>query len=162
MIEIQEENGRTTRLIVKANQSMSWRANLYLAASLGIICMGVAIAMATFGLWMVIPFAGAEIILIVVCLYLTLKRLSRKEVITLNNEAIRLEWGYNQPDLTVNLPRQSSRLNYTCPDSLFEVGELSVSAYGKQYALGCSLNKEEKKILYTELSSALKEQPVGC
>jgi len=162
MIEIQEENGRTTRLIVKANQSMSWRANLYLAASLGVICMGVAIAMATFGLWMVIPFAGAEIILIVVCLYLTLKRLSRKEVITLNNEAIRLEWGYNQPDVVVNLPRHYSRLDYTCPDSVFEVGELSVSAHGKRYALGCSLNKEEKKVLYTELRSALNEQPVNC
>ncbi len=158
MIEVQEENGKTTRLIVKANQSMSWRANLYLAASLGVICMGVAIAMATFGLWMVIPFAGAEIILIVVCLYLTLKRLSRKEVITLNNEAIRLEWGYNQPDVTVNLPRRFSRLSYSCPENIFEVGDLSVSAHGKRYALGSSLNREEKKELYTELQNALGDR----
>ena len=158
MIEIQEENGRTTRFIVKANQSMSWRANLYLAASLGFICMGIAIVLATFGLWMVIPFAGAEIVLIVVCLYLTLKRLSRKEVITLNNDAIRLEWGYNQPDLTVNLPRQFSRLSYMCSESLFEVGYLSVSANGKRYALGSSLNRDEKKALYTELKVALSQQ----
>lgn len=158
MIEVQEENGKTTRLIVKANQSMSWRANLYLAASLGVICMGVALAMAAFGLWMVIPFAGAEIILIVVCLYLTLKRLSRKEVITLNNEAIRLEWGYNQPDVTVNLPRRFSQLSYCCPDNIFEVGDLSVSAHGKRYALGSCLNREEKKELYTELQSALSDQ----
>jgi len=158
MIEIQEENGRTTRFIVKANQSMSWRANMYLAASLGFICMGIAIALATFGLWMVIPFAGAEVVLIVVCLYLTLKRLSRKEVITLNNDAIRLEWGYNQPDLTVNLPRQFSRLSYQCSESLFEVGDLSVSAHGKRYALGSSLNREEKKALYTELKVALSQR----
>ncbi len=80
MIEVQDTSSSSTRLIVRANQSMSWRANLYLAASLGVICMGVAIALATYGLWMVIPFAGAEVILIVVCLYLTLKRLSRKEM----------------------------------------------------------------------------------
>ena len=158
MIEIQEENGKTTRFIVKANQSMSWRANMYLAASLGFICMGIAIGLATFGLWMVIPFAGAEIILIVVCLYLTLKRLSRKEVITLNNDAIRLEWGYNQPDLTVNLPRRISQLSYQCSDSLFEVGDLSVSAHGKRYALGSSLNRDEKKELYTELKAALNQE----
>jgi len=107
---------------------------------------------------MVIPFAGAEIVLIVVCLYLTLKRLSRKEVITLNNDAIRLEWGYNQPDLTVNLPRRFSQLSYHCPESLFEVGDLSVSAHGKRYALGSSLNREEKKALYTELKVALNQQ----
>lgn len=155
MIEVQDEKGSTTRLIVTANRSMSWKANLYLAASLGFICMGVAIAMATFGLWMVIPFAGLEIIFIVVCLYLTLKRLSRQEVITVDNDAIKLEWGYNRPDVVVNLPRRWSRLSYQCKDNVFEVGELSLCAHGKRYALGRCLNREEKKALHGELQAAL-------
>lgn len=155
MIEVQEEKSCTTRLIVTANQSMSWKANLYLAASLGFISMGVAIAMATFGLWMVIPFAGLEVIFIVVCLYLTLKRLSRQEVITVNNDAITLEWGYNRPDVVVNLPRRWSRLSYQCKDSVFEVGELSLLAHGKRYPLGKCLNREEKKALHGELQAAL-------
>ena len=155
MIEVQDEKGCTTRLVVTANQSMSWKANLYLAASLGVICMGVAIGMATFGLWMVIPFAGLEVVFIVVCLYLTLKRLSRQEVITVDKEAIKLEWGYNQPDISVSLPRQWSRLSYHCKDSIFEVGELSVAAHGKRYDLGKCLNKDEKKALYGELKLAL-------
>ncbi len=157
MIEVQDKQGCTTRLIVTANRSMSWKANLYLAASLGVICMGVAIAMATFGLWMIIPFAGLEIIFIVVCLYLTLKRLSRQEVITVDSEAIKVEWGYSQPDVTVNLPRRWSRLSYHCKDSEFEVGELSVSAHGKRYVLGQCLNKKEKKALYGELKSAMAQ-----
>ncbi len=99
--------------------------------------------------------AGAEVLLIIACLYLTLKRLSRKEVITVDNEAIRLEWGYNHPQVTVNLPRHWIRLSYNCPDSAFEVGHLSVAAHGKRYALGRCLNKEEKKALYTELKAAL-------
>lgn len=136
---------------------MSWRANLYLAASLGVICMGIAIVLASFGLWMVIPFAGAEVILIVVCLYMTLKRLSRKEVITVNSDDIRLEWGYNFPDHTVNLPRRWSRLTYRCTDNLFEVGDLRVSAHGKHYALGQCLNRDEKKTLYTVLDEALRQ-----
>ncbi len=155
MIEVQDETGTTTRLIVTANRSMSWKANLYLAASLGVICMGIAIAMATYGLWMVIPFAGLEIVFIVGCLYFTLRRLSRQEVITVNNEAITVEWGYNTPDVTVNLPRRWSRLSYRCEDSAFEVGELSLSAHGKRYCLGRCLNREEKKALYSELQTAL-------
>lgn len=155
MIEVQDEKGATTRLIITANRSMSWKANLYLAASLGAICMGMAIALATFGLWMVIPFAGLETVFIVVCLYLTMKRLSRQEVITVDDEAIKLEWGYNQPDVTVNLPRRWSRLSYQCKDSAFEVGELSVSAHGKRYSLGRCLNRDEKKALYGELQTAL-------
>lgn len=157
MIEIQDEKGTTTKLIVTANRSMSWRANLYLAAGLGTVCMGVAIAMATFGLWMVIPFAGLEIVFLVVCLYLTLKRLSRQEVITIDNEAIKLEWGYSRPDVTVSLPRRWSRLHYHCKDSVFEVGDLSLAAHGKQYALGRCLNREEKKALYGELQTAMSK-----
>lgn len=157
MIEVQDKQGCTTRLIVTANRSMSWKANLYLAASLGAISMGMAIAMATFGLWMVIPFAGLETIFIVVCLYLTLKRLSRQEVITIDSEAIKVEWGYRQPEVTVNLPRRWSRLSYYCKDSVFETGELSVSAHGKRYVLGQCLNKQEKKALYGELQNAMAQ-----
>lgn len=157
MIEVQNGRGETLRVIVMANRSMSWKANLYLAASLGVICLGMALAMASFGMWMILPFAGAEVVLIVVCLYLTQKRLSRKEVITVDNEAIRLEWGYNQPEVTVHLPRRWSRLSYSCPESVFEVGHLSVIAHGRQYALGGCLNKDEKRALYRELKSALAQ-----
>ena len=106
MIEVEDSSGGRTRFVVQGNRSMSWRANLWLAASLGAICMGIAVALATFGLWLVIPFAGAEIVLITTCLYLTLRRLSRKEVITVEGEAVRLEWGYTRPDRVVDLPRQ--------------------------------------------------------
>jgi len=81
MIEVQDNNDSNTRLIVTANQSMSWKANLYLAASLGVVCMGVAIAMAAYGLWMVIPFAGLEVIFIVVCLYLTVAQTLEQSVL---------------------------------------------------------------------------------
>lgn len=152
----QKGNGSATRLIVKANQSMSWKANMWLAASLGVICLGIALALAAFGFWMVIPFAGAEVIFIVICLHWSIHRLSRKEVITVDADAIRLEWGYRLPDKSVDLPRRWSRLKYHCPDSPFEVGHLSVGAHGKHYALGQCLGRDEKKVLYKELDSVLR------
>jgi len=156
MIEIEDGAGSRTRLVVQGNRSMSWRANLWLAASLGAICMGIALALATFGLWLVIPFAGAEIILIVACLYLTLRRLSHKEVITVEGEAVRVEWGYTRPERTVDLPRQWARLRFHDPESPFHTGDLSIAAHGRSYALGRSLNKEEKKMLHAELAAALQ------
>ena len=147
--------GSRTRLVVQGNCSMSWHANLWLAASLGAVCMGIAVALATFGLWLVIPFAGLEIVLIVSCLYLTLRRLSRKEVITVSGETLRLEWGYTRPDVAVDLPRQWARLRFLDPESPFDTGDLSVAAHGRRYALGRCLNKEEKKTLHAELVAAL-------
>ena len=160
MIDIEDSpggaDGARTRLIVQGNCSMSWHANLWLAASLGVVCIGIAVALATFGLWLVIPFAGAEILLIVACLYLTLRRLSRKEVITVGDEAVRLEWGYTRPDVTVALPRRWARLRFRDSDNPFDTGDLSLGAHGRSYALGRCLNKEEKKTLHAELAAALR------
>ena len=155
-VDVQEaDGGAATRVVVQGNRSMSWRANLVLAGSLGAVCMGIAIALATQGLWLVIPFAGAEVLLVLGCLWLTLRRLSRKEVITVGSEAIVLEWGYNSPEISVRLPRQWSRLRYHATDSPFDCGDLSVAAHGKAYALGRVLNRDEKRALHVELRSAL-------
>jgi len=157
MIDVQNKVGKPVRVIVQANQSMSWKANMWLVASLAVIALGVALPMAAAGYWMIIPFAGAEIIFIAYCLHWTLHRLSRKEVITFNEDAVRLEWGYRHPDTCVDLPRRWSRLKYHCPESPFEVGHLSLGAHGKHYALGQCLGRDEKKVLYTELDSVLKQ-----
>ena len=155
MIEVEDSPGTRTRFVVQGNRSMSWRANLWLAASLGAICMGIAVALATFGLWLVIPFAGLEIVLVVTCLYLTLRRLSHKEVITVDVEAIRLEWGYTRPDRVVDLPRRWARLRFHDPESPFHTGDLSVAAHGRSYALGRCLNKGEKQTLHAGLAAVL-------
>ena len=155
MIDIEDRSGSGTRLVVQGNRSMSWRANLWLAASLGAICMGIAVALATFGLWLVIPFAGAEILLVVTCLYLTLRRLSRKEVITVSGDAVRLEWGHTRPEASVDLPRSWARLRFRRTDSPFDTGDLSLAAHGRSYALGRCLNKQEKQTLHDALAAAL-------
>jgi len=139
------------RFVVQGNQSMSWRANLWLAGVLGAVIMSIALAMASQGLWLVIPFAGAEVVFVLFCLYLTVKRLARKEVITVDDDELKLEWGESQPDRQVALPRRWSTLKYDCPDSPFEVGELVVAAHGRRYALGRALGREEKRKLYNKL-----------
>lgn len=156
MIDIKNLGGETVRLIVQGNQSMSWRANLWLAASLGFVTMSLALALASFGLWMVIPFAGLEVIAITTCLYLTLKRLGRREVITVDPQAIRLEWGYDGPERSVKLPRRWSRLRYHVEDNPFDVGVLSLGAHGRHYPLGVALGREEKRSLHSALDSALR------
>ena len=140
---------------MQGNLSMSWRANLLLAGCIAFVCLGIAFAMAWFGLWMVIPFAGLEVVFVACCLYWTVKKLSRKEVITVDDQLITLEWGYNHPEETVSLPRQWSALKYRRSNNLFDVGVLGLQAHGKRYALGTSLGREEKHQLYVALKAIL-------
>jgi len=144
------------QLVVSGNQAMSWRANVLLAASLAVVCMGIALGMAFYGMWMVIPFAGAEIVFVVGCLYYTMRRMAHQEVITVGDESVRVEWGYRHPERQVRLPRQWAKLEYRCTTSPFDVGQLQVGAHGKRYALGGLLGRDEKKVLYEELKAALQ------
>ena len=151
--------GDDVRIVVQPNRSLSWRGNVMLAASLALLCMGIATVYAIFGFWMVIPFAGAEVIFVSACLYWTVRRLSRQEVITVGEDTIRLEWGYRQPEQAVDLPRHWSRLQFRRDESPFDVGHLSLGAHGKHYTLGGDLGRDEKWALYTELKQALAGSP---
>ena len=150
-----EKPATITTLVVSPNLSMSWRANLLLVAGIAFICIGTGIVWAYFGLWLVLPFAGLEVLFVTVCLYLTVRKLSRKEVITIDANEIKLEWGLYEPQQSVTLPRHWSKLEYQCDDSPFEVGSLTLGAHGKYYPLGLSLGRDEKRSLYRQLYQLL-------
>ena len=135
--------------------SSTWAANLLLAGALGVVCLGIGIAMALIGYWLILPFAGLEVMFFTACLYWTLKKLSRREVITIDDHSITLEWGYNKPDTSVRLPRYWSELNYHRPKKPLDMGSVSLQAHGRRYALGTSLGRAEKQELYAKLKSIL-------
>jgi len=108
-----------TMLVVSPNLSMSWKANLVLAGAFAFVCLGLGLIWAWFGLWLVLPFAGAEVLFVTWCLYLTVRRLSVKEVITVCDNEITLEWGMKEPERKVSLPRHWSRLVYHGTESPF-------------------------------------------
>lgn len=152
---INESASTATTFVVSPNLSMSWRANMYLAGAVAFVCLGTAIVWAYFGFWVVLPFAGAEVVFVTWCLHATVKKLTIKEVITISENEIRVEWGRTGPQQSVKLPRHWTRLAYSCSENPFEVGDLMLSAYGKSYALGSSLGRSEKHELFTELNKLI-------
>ncbi|HBR96988.1 MAG TPA: hypothetical protein DD979_06380 [Gammaproteobacteria bacterium] len=155
-------NNESCRIVVQANCSMGWRENLILAASLAVLSIGLATALALMGLWLVLPFAGLEILALVWALHHTLVRLEAKEVITIDNELIVVEWGTRGMQRRVEAQRQWSRLRFLLPNSPFEVGLLSLLIHNKSYMLGSALGREEKKELFKELKVHFSASQVIC
>lgn len=146
-----EVPAESVSLMIMASRSMTWRGNLLLLLSLSVVSFSLAIALAFMGYWVVLPFAGFEVLFVGFCLYLTSRRLSLREVITIDESAVTLEWGYNKPIKTVRLPRHWSRLSYDRPGNIFDVGHINLQAHGKHYALGSRLGRAEKQELYQVL-----------
>ena len=144
-----------TQVVVRANKSMSWRANVLLAASLGSLSAVFGGVIATAGFWMVMPFAGLEFLLVYFCLTRAYKRLGYTEVISNMGDKLLVESGYDKPVATAELPSQWTKVQFDDPPSAFDVGRLKLQCSGQSLEIGQALNKEEKRKLYKEILRCL-------
>lgn len=144
-----------THVIVQANRSMSWRANVMLIALMTLVSFGIALAFAMVGLWVVLPFAGLEMLALAGGLYWTMRRLGRREVITFSASEVRLATGYRFPEVTRSFPRHWVRIEYDCSDSPFDTGSLVLRVHDQRHRVGECLGREEKLKLATELRRLL-------
>lgn len=162
MIETRyHEEHRERVLVVQANQSLSWRGNVVFACVLGGVSASLGLVLALQGFWLVLPFAGLETLVLIYSFYLVSVRLSRREVITVGREAIRVEWGRLQAEHSIEMSRYWSRLRFHLPDSPFETGDLSLSCQGRSVHLGRALGREEKKRLHRMLARAMRQGEGG-
>lgn len=157
--QVNSETGHA-QIVVRANKSMSWRANVLLAASLGALSAVFGGIVAIEGFWLVLPFAGLEFLVVFFCLSRAYKRLGYTEVISKIGDTIVVESGYDEPVVSSELPSQWTRVEFDDPASAFDVGRLHLQCSGKSLEIGQALNKEEKQVLYKELLYCLRaDQP---
>jgi uncharacterized membrane protein len=107
----------TRSILIKPNCSLTPRTAAWLFASLATVCLGVAGAFASMGLWVVLPFAGAELTLLGVALALSFKAASRHELIRIDADRVIVErgpsrvrrWEFRRPWLRIALERSATR-----------------------------------------------------
>lgn len=155
---VRQHNNETgaTQIIVKGNRSTSWRANVLLAASLGAVSALFGGGIATYGFWLVLPFAGLEFLVVMICLNLTYRKMGYTEVISVRESTLLVESGYNKPASAVELSRDWTRIEFDNPSSSFEVGTLKLRSNGQSLELGRLLNKVEKQELHDQLQQCLR------
>ena len=146
-----DDTGETARIVVRPNQSMSWHGNLMLLASLGIVTFSIAIGFALQGLWLVLPFAGLEVLLVGIGLYATCRRLSRSEVISVSPYTVSIESGIRRPEHSYRLHRCWARVDLCLGRTRSEPTRLLVGSHGKAVEVGVSLTDSERSRLAVEL-----------
>jgi len=157
--QVNSETG-VVQIVVTANKSMSWRANVILAACIGATSLVFGGVIASFGFWMVLPFAGLEFLLVVFCLGRAYQKLGYMEVISRKGDTLLVESGFDRPVKTSELPSHWTEVKFEDPPSAFDVGRLMLQSSGKSLEIGQALGKEEKRVLYREVLHCLRfDQP---
>ena len=157
MVDIQQHaDTLQCRFVLRPNRSLSWRGSLLFYFSLVIISSGIAIGLTLLGFWLVLPFAGLEMLALGIGLYVVACRCYECEVISINGDSIRIERGRDYPREQWTLGRMWARVVLErCPRAWYP-SRLLLRSHGRSVEVGRFLDEEERQRLADELTRSLR------
>ena len=142
-------------IVLKPNNSASWRFNMMVASSLALITFLISAYLAYQGLWLVFPFSALEIALLVVCLYIRLKANIATEIITFDTDSVRIERGYRHAEKSWKYHRLWAKILVQPPLFRGYPKRVYLRSHGQQLELGSFLNKKDKERLIKDLKNVV-------
>ena len=144
---------RVGYLLLQPNQAESWRRNKQILLAFAFLSLSIATFFMLLGAWVIFPFAGLEIIVLMACFYVSAKKQAQKEIIIIEENTIRVQRGRYAPRQDIVFER--SWVNVTLQSAVGRMGRLRVllAAQATVIEVGASLNDRDKRILYRTLQS---------
>lgn len=140
-----------TRLLLTPNRSLSWRGNLRFLAALTLLSAIIATGWALVGAWVILPFAGIELIAVAAGIYTTSRDCQRKEVLTMEGNTIRLEKGRQRRNAQWTMPRHQTHLELDEAPHPFAPARLYLHHRNEHISVGGFLNVEDTEALLNTL-----------
>lgn len=139
------------RIIAQPNRSATWRQNKILIAALAVWCLLIATGFALAGAWVILPFAGIELLAVASGLYYVSWKLSHRHVISFEGGNVRIEKGVYFPKQIWNFPRDTFSISVERQRHPWDPLKISLCGPVEQVYVGDFLNKDESKALLTSL-----------
>ena len=149
-------------IVLKPNNSASWRVNSRLVASLALLAGAISLGFLWLGLWLVLPFSGLEVLLVYAALYLCVSNNNRTEVITFERDRVIVERGRRFVEHKNEYQRAWSTIFVRQPDFRGHLKKIFIRSYGKEDELGAFLNKNDREQLIRALKHAVYSRPVAA
>ena len=143
------------RFVLSPNCSISWRELLLFYVVISLVALAIGIFFTLQGLWMILPFSGAEVIALGACLYWTSRKVYRREVITFFRDYTRVEKGAFQVEQSWQFETPWIRLLDEKSGALNRPRKLVLGAHGIYVEVGGFLDDLEKDALAFKLKDCI-------
>ncbi|AXT39838.1 DUF2244 domain-containing protein [Alteromonas sp. BL110] len=150
MVEVSTFEQRL-QLHLSPNRSATWRQTKYLIMVFALFIGLIAIAWSIVGAWVILPFAGLEVGLLALVMYLVSKATYRWETILVMDDRILISCSNGT---SLCFPRPDTSLFYQKDTSLKRISRLILQTPVQQFELGAFLNSEDKKQVHDSLHKA--------
>lgn len=151
--QVQQDGDR--QFVIRPNCSLGWRGTKRYLALQSVVVLLAAAPMVWMGGWLVLPFAGAELLALTGAFYWVLLRLNRIEVVALEGDRVVVQRGRRGPEERVELPRAWARVVLEEARAELDKDRLFLRAHDRQTEVGAALTNRQKASLGEELTRAL-------
>tara|TARA_Y100000296_G_C5131138_1_gene235627 strand:+ start:85 stop:567 length:483 start_codon:yes stop_codon:yes gene_type:complete len=139
------------QLHLSPNRSATWQQTKYLIAAFAFFISSIAIAWTIVGAWVILPFAGLEVGLLALIMYLVSKATYRWETVLISTHSIHISCSNGA---TLYFPRPDTSLFYQRDLSFKRVTRLILQTPVQQFEVGAFLNSQDKKKVHDSLHHA--------
>lgn len=152
MVQIERDHlSGELRFELTANGSMSSRQIVVFLCAAGVVMGTIAVGFTTLGLWLVIPFSGAEWLLLAYAFKLSLESSSVREVLTIGDSSVVLERGRTELKPVHRFQRTWLAVVLNKPKYRGHPSQLILRSHGRQVEVGGFLVEAEREMLEREL-----------
>lgn len=144
------ENSAVTIIILKQNVSADFAWNIRSLTPLFILIATIAVFFSFLGAWMILPFAGLEVVCVVFAFYFWFRYCIPMEVIRISDAEIILEKGRSQLEQQWHCQRFWVKLR-VYPHAGWYLPKVTLQCQQMEIEIGKFLNKEDKQLLIQEL-----------
>lgn len=148
-------------VLIRPNSSLSWRGSVIVFCGFFLVSFSIALGFLVQGLWMVMPFAGLEMLALAVGLYLGALRASEREVIRIQGDTVAVERGRRWCHEVTRFPRGWVRIELMRARRLGYPSRLLLRSHGRETEIGNCLNEAERDRLATDLRSWISLTPTA-
>ena len=144
----QENHGH---IILSPNMSARWQTTKYFLYIVSSVALLIALLFSALGLWLILPFAGLEVLILFIVMYRVSRDCMRQEVIYLNEKQIRVEQGYHKPLMSWQSDIFWTRLIVTPGRPSGHQRRVILRGRESQIEIGRFLNEQDKNHLIKQL-----------
>ncbi|MDH3631688.1 MAG: DUF2244 domain-containing protein [Gammaproteobacteria bacterium] len=156
MVNISKVDSRGSyRIVLSPNCSISWRELVLFYLFTCLVAIAVGLFFTLQGMWMVLPFSGLEMLALGTGLYLTSRKVYRKEVITLDPDRTRIEKGVQRVAQSWEFKTPWVRIIDEPRDGRNSRRRLAIGVHGAAVEVGSFLANSEKDALAFQLKDCI-------
>ena len=142
-------------LVIQPNKSLSWNQTKLVILFLGLCVTAIACYFLSLGAWLVVPFAGLELLVIGLGFYLQCCHAHKRQVIKVGNDEISFSDNRKSAQ-QVRFPRAWLKIIHTHDPHGWYPSRLFIGSHGKFIEIGEYLIESERKMLANHLRCAIQ------